>query len=107
MAAGGRKFTYVVYKITFPNGKIYIGKDIGRGGHSIRYFGSWSASLVESEFTKDQLMDFTIRREILFESPDRVEVSKKEIEFIISTKANDPRYGYNRTPRLAAPLVER
>jgi hypothetical protein len=27
-------FKYVVYRLTFPNGKIYIGKDIGGDGHS-------------------------------------------------------------------------
>ena len=36
------KLPYVVYMITFPNGKIYVGKDIGGEGHSLRYFGSWS-----------------------------------------------------------------
>ena len=35
-------FKYVVYKLTFPNGKIYIGKDIGGEGHSLRYFGESS-----------------------------------------------------------------
>jgi hypothetical protein len=39
-------FKYVVYKITFPNGKIYVGKDEGGLGHSLRYFGSWDNALV-------------------------------------------------------------
>ncbi|CTQ54758.1 hypothetical protein LP7551_03293 [Roseibium album] len=34
------KLGYVVYKLTFPNGKIYIGKDIGGEGHSLRYVNS-------------------------------------------------------------------
>jgi len=65
---------YVVYKPTFPNGKIYIGKDVGGQGHSLSYFGSWNTDLVESDFTKEQLLDFTVRKQILFESSDKNEV---------------------------------
>ena len=90
-------FHYVVYKLTFPNGKIYIGKDIGSSGHSMRYFGSWDNELVESDFTKEQLSEFTLRKEILFESSDKNEVSKKESEFIIKLKSNDNSIGYNQT----------
>lgn len=93
------KFHYVIYKITFPNGKIYIGKDVGRGGHQIRYFGSWNDTVVEADFTKEQLSDFTIRREILFESEDVKRVGEKEIELIVELEANDPRKGYNASPK--------
>lgn len=92
-------FQYVVYKITFPNGKIYIGKDIGFGGHSIRYFGTWNRALVESDFSKAELEDFTLRKEMLFESDDKSEVGKKERELIVQLGANDPRKGYNRIPK--------
>lgn len=51
-------FSYVVYKITFPNGKIYIGKDIGGVGHSLRYFGSWDNELISQDFTKEELKNF-------------------------------------------------
>ena len=47
-------FNYVVYKITFPNGKIYVGKDEGGLGHSLSYFGSWDANLVEQDFSAEQ-----------------------------------------------------
>ena len=94
----GPKFAYVVYKITFPNGKIYIGKDIGRNGHTIRYFGSWDFRRVELDFSKEELRDFTVRREILFESTDKLEVGRREMELIISEGANDPQRGYNRLP---------
>lgn len=90
-------FDYVVYKITFPNGKIYIGKDVGDVGHAINYFGSWNNQLVEDDFTKEQLIDFTIRREILFESNDKKEVGRKESEFILALKSNDITVGYNQT----------
>ena len=59
---------YVVYKLTFPNGKTYVGKDIGANGHSLRYFGSWFNANVEKDFTDKELRDFTIRKEIIFES---------------------------------------
>jgi hypothetical protein len=90
---------YVVYKLTFPNGKIYIGKDIGKKGHSLRYFGSWDNELVQRDFTENQLRDFTIRKEILFESKNKDEVSKKEGEFILLLSSNDPSIGYNKTHR--------
>lgn len=91
------KFNYVVYKLTFPNNKIYIGKDIGGNGHSLRYFGSWDNSLVESDFTKKQLSNFSIRKEILFESVDKNEVSKKEYELILANKSYITSIGYNKT----------
>lgn len=90
-------FNYVVYKITFPNGKIYIGSDTQRGGHHINYFGSWSVDLVEKDFTKEQLLNFTVRKEILFESDDKKEVLKKEGEMIRGLRSNEERIGYNRT----------
>ncbi|OUD09414.1 hypothetical protein BVC71_06040 [Marivivens niveibacter] len=99
----GKKFAYVVYRLTFPNGKIYIGKDVGSDGHTIRYFGSWDYKRVEADFTKAQLSDFSIRREIVFESLDKSEVSKKEMELIVAEKANDPKFGYNRHPKLKQP----
>lgn len=90
---------YVVYKLTFPNGKIYVGKDIGGTGHSLRYFGSWDNELVERDFTAEQLRDFTVRKEIIFESNDRNEVSKMEGDLIVLLKSNDPAIGYNKTHR--------
>ena len=93
------KFNYVVYKITFPNGKIYIGKDIGGNGHSVRYFGSWDNATVEDDFSKEQLSDFSLRKEILFESDSKDEVTKKEGELILAHNSNNPSVGYNRTYR--------
>ena len=37
----------VVYKITYPNGKIYIGKDLT---DSINYFGSANNDIIEKDF---------------------------------------------------------
>lgn len=94
-----RKLKYVVYKITFPNGKIYIGKDIGEPGHSLRYFGSWHNETVEADFEAFELKDFSLRKEILFESDDKSLVTLKEGELIRFWKSNDPTIGYNRTHR--------
>jgi len=92
-------FRYVIYKITFPNGKIYVGKDEGAQGHSLRYFGSWSDTLIEQDFTKAELQDLTLRKQILFESEDKLEIRRKESEFIRSLRSNDPAIGYNQTHR--------
>ncbi|SFK92985.1 hypothetical protein [Shimia haliotis] len=94
-----RTFKYVVYKVTFPNGKIYVGKDIGKGGHSLRYFGTWNREVVEADFTKEELSDFHVRKQILFESSDKVEVGKKEMELIVELEANNPKKGYNKIPK--------
>ena len=40
----------VIYKITYPNGKIYIGKDLT---DSINYFGSANRKLIEKDFTRE------------------------------------------------------
>ncbi len=88
----------VIYKITYPNGKIYIGKDLTG---SINYFGSASSKLIAKDFTREQRRDMTIRKEILWESedaPDK-EVNRKEVEYILKFRSNDPTIGYNQWPR--------
>jgi hypothetical protein len=88
----------VIYKITYPNGKIYVGKDLT---DSITYFGSADAELVAQDFTREQRDDFAVRREILWESETAsdAEVSQKEVELIRLHRANDPAVGYNRWPK--------
>ena len=87
----------VVYKITYPNGKIYIGMDLTG---SANYFGSASSARIAADFTKEQLRDFTIRKEILWESAEALdsEVRQKEIELIRKHRSNDPKIGYNQSP---------
>ena len=88
----------IIYKITYPNGKIYVGKDLT---DSINYFGSASSHLIEKDFSRDQRRNFTIRKEILWESENATdkEVNQKEIEFIKLLKSNDPKIGYNQFPK--------
>ncbi len=52
----------VIYKITYPNGKIYIGKDLT---DSINYFGSANSRLIEKDFTREQRKDSTKWKEKL------------------------------------------
>ena len=91
-----------VYKLTYPTGKIYIGKDsIG----SARYMGSPNLALVNADFASlpdDQRRDYSIRKEILWESETASEaaLSAKEVELIRKYRSNDPAIGYNRWPKL-------
>lgn len=89
----------VVYKVTWPNGKIYVGSDLT---DSITYFGSPNKRLIEVDFpTREARRDMTVRREILWESEvaSSADVLRKERELIIAFRANDPTVGYNRSPR--------
>ena len=88
----------IIYKITYPNGKIYVGSDLT---DSINYFGSADSKLIKKDFTKEQRRDFTIRKEIIWESENatKAEVIKKEIELIKELKSNQSDMGYNQFPR--------
>jgi outer membrane protein assembly factor BamB len=88
----------VIYKITYPNGKIYVGKDLTG---TLTYFGSADSKLIALDFTVEQRRDFTVRKEILWESDTATdsEVNLKEVEFIRQLRSNDPAIGYNRWPR--------
>lgn len=86
----------VIYKITYPNGKIYIGKDLT---DTITYFGSVNSALVAKDFTREQRLDFTVRKEILMESEDEEVINQNESKFILKYKSNDPAIGYNQWPK--------
>jgi hypothetical protein len=88
----------VIYEITYPNGKIYVGQD--RTG-SINYFGSANSKLIAADFTMDERKDFTARKEILWESETATdaEVNQREKEYIVALRSNDPAVGYNRWPK--------
>ncbi|MGH3549661.1 MAG: GIY-YIG nuclease family protein [Pseudonocardiaceae bacterium] len=92
----------VVYKITYPNGKIYVGQD---RTDTLNYFGSADSRLIEEDFTREQRRDFTIRKEILWESATAsdAEVSRVEIDFIHILRSNDPAVGYNKWPKSRPP----
>jgi hypothetical protein len=89
----------VICKITYPNGKIYVGQD---RTDSINYFGSANSDRIAADFSREQRRDFTIRREIIWESEVATDsdVTQKEIEFIRESRANDPAVGHNQWPKL-------
>ncbi|WP_049580150.1 hypothetical protein [Streptomyces sp. SBT349] len=96
----------VVYMITYPNGKIYVGSDLTDS--RLTYFGSPSKELLKQDIDRDALRDFTIRKRILWESETatKSEVLRKEIELILEHRSNDPRIGYNQRPKYRASADE-
>ncbi len=86
----------IIYKITYPNGKIYIGKDLT---NSINYFGSANSELIAKDFTREERQSFTIKREILLESKDESEINKAESKYILEYRSNNPEIGYNQWPK--------
>ena len=84
----------VVYRITYPNGKIY--------------FGSADSRLIERDFSREERRDFAIRKEILWESETASDsdVSAKEVEFIRVLRSNDPNIGYNQWPKRGGEVDE-
>lgn len=93
----------VIYKITYPNGKIYIGKDLV---DTLNYYGSANSRLIEKDFPRENRKDFTIRKEILFEAENITdqEINKKEVEFIREYQSNNPLIGYNQWPKYKNPI---
>ena len=91
-----------IYKITYPTGKIYIGKDsVG----SYRYFGSPNMDVVNADFeTLPEAVkkDYIVRKQILWESAScsKAELSAREVEFTRAHRSNDPGVGYNQWPVL-------
>ena len=94
----------IIYKITYPNGKIYVGQD---RTNCINYFGSADADLIAADFRDDQRQSFTVTREILWssETASRSEVCAKEVEFILELESNNSAIGYNRWPKRSSPAA--
>lgn len=86
-----------IYSVTYPNGKIYIGKDMTG---TLTYFGSVNNAIVAEDFSDEQKRDFTVRKEILFESEAEEEINRMECSLILKCRSNDPAIGYNRWPKL-------
>jgi hypothetical protein len=94
----------IVYKITYPNGKIYVGQD---RTDNINYFGSAQSRLIARDFTREERANFSVTRQVLWESVDASNdlVSRMEVEFILKLRANDPAVGYNMWPKLRTEKV--
>ncbi len=86
----------LIYKITYPNNKIYIGSDVN---DSVYYFGSPNRKLLEQDF--NVLDSITITKDILFHSNDmsRSELVKLEMDYILKYQSNNPKIGYNLLPK--------
>lgn len=69
----------------------------------LKYFES-DKSVVDEDFRKlpiEQQKDYTVRKEILWESDTCTdsELSTQEVEFITQYQSNNPDIGYNRWPK--------
>jgi len=96
-----------VYKVTYPNGKIYVGLDLTG---TLTYFGSPSRTakeLISAELAEHRL-DLTMRKQILWESETATdaEVRAMEVKLIHEHRSNDPAIGYNLTPKVLPPVRE-
>lgn len=89
-----------VYKITYPNGKIYVGSDTTG---TFTYVGSPSEK-AKARIRADHVEhhhDLTVRKQILWESEiaEESETRAMERKLIVETGANNPQIGYNLTPK--------
>ncbi len=90
-----------VFKITYPNGKIYVGSDLTG---SISYFGSpgdKAKARIAADLGPHGCREFTATKTILWEcgTATKAETLTVEREWIIRLGANNPSIGYNGTPR--------
>ena len=94
-----------VYKITYPNGKIYVGMDLTG---TISYFGSPSANERITADLAEHRLDLTVRKHMLWESDTATDAEARamEIKLIREHCFNDPAVGYNLAPRGLLPAQE-
>ena len=93
-----------VFKITFPNGKIYVGSDTARTARFdyFKYFGTPIKSKAEmlDELGKylNKSYPYIVKKEILYAQENvRIgDVLKKEQRMIEEFKSREPNIGYNR-----------
>jgi hypothetical protein len=89
-----------VYKVTYPNGKIFVIRD---PMDQITYIEPIANDQFLADFTTKESKNFTVRKEVLWESADAGpdEVARVEVEWIHRLRANNPDVGYNRWPLLS------
>jgi hypothetical protein len=66
---------------------------------SINYFGSADSKFIAKGFSEVERNDFTIRKQIIFESDDIKEVNAIESKLILEYRSNNPDIGYNQWPK--------
>lgn len=71
---------------------------------ALRYFGSPDNDCLALDFSPEQRRDFTIRKQVLWESETATdaEVRAEEVRQIRAHQSNNPAIGYNRWPRSRA-----
>ncbi len=93
-----------VYKVTFPNGKIYVGRDTALNAEHdyYRYFGSPTGKAREAMHQEiGSLLDndrrLTVTKEVLYAARNCTvgHIKSKEREWIISTGSRSRDVGYN------------
>ena len=86
-----------VYKVTYPNGKILVAQD---RLDQVTYIESIANAQFLHDFDDDTRHAFSVRKEVLWESPDAdaEESDRQEVAWILRLRANDPEVGYNRWP---------
>ena len=84
-----------IFKITFPNNKIYIGKDLSG---TLTYFGGFDPLCVKADYVNIRMSHFTLKKEILWESETATdaEVAVREAQYIRVFDSTNPLIGYNR-----------
>ena len=87
----------IIYKITYPNGKIYIGTDLI---DSINHSGTGNGAVIAKDFSRQQRRRSFMQREIIWNSETATDsdVVRKAAELIRQHSAGDPAIGYNRWP---------
>jgi hypothetical protein len=87
-----------IYKITYPNGKIYVGQDVTESYAT--YFGSGNKEYIQQDFSFEQFKCFTVTKEILWsgEGFTPAALTRKEYDLIVGNEANNPEKGYNLRP---------
>jgi hypothetical protein len=73
-----------VYKITYPNGMMYVGMDLTG---SVTYFGSPSAKERIAADLGEHVHDFTARKQILWESDTATDAEARAMEIRLITMA--------------------
>lgn len=81
--------------IRHPNRKVYIGLD---RTDTVTYFGGVHSHLVAADFTPEEIRGCSIRKQVLWESPEasRGEVVRVEADSIRRLRSNDPEVGAGR-----------
>ena len=87
----------VVYKVTYPNGKVYVGMDLT---DTITYFGTVDSRLVAQDFTREQLRDFIVRKEIVWESETATDAEVRAVEVAMIREQRE------RSRRRVQPVAE-